>query len=104
MFDTQTMKEMQKTFFGANIMSSPFELRFKILEMAKSYLDKSYEMQVKAFQTQIDLMTDRNKLTYEMWQKMMPEQYTMDEVIAKAQELYGFVESKDGKSKKDTVN
>lgn len=80
-------------------MTNPFELRYKILEMAKDYLDKSYQMQVDAFNKQVALMEDQNKLTFEMWKRMMPEKYTMEDVVAKAQELYGFVESKDGKTK-----
>ena len=80
-------------------MTNPFELRFKILEMAKEYLDKSYEMQVEAFNQQVAMMKDQNKLTIEMWKNMMPEKYTMDEVVAKAQELYGFVDNKDNKAK-----
>lgn len=80
-------------------MSNPFELRFKILEMAKDYLDKSYEMQIEAFNQQVALMKDQNKLTFEMWNQMMPQKYTMDEVVSKASELYGFVDNKDNKAK-----
>jgi hypothetical protein len=100
MFNTQAMQDFQKSFFGANAMSSPFELRFKILEMAKEYLDNSYQLQYDLAQKNLELMQEQGKLTIETYKKMMPENYTMQDVIAKAQELYGLVESKDGKKTK----
>lgn len=100
MINTQAMQDFQKSFFGANTMSSPFELRFKILEMAKEYLDNSYQLQYDLAQKNLELMQEQGKLTIETYKKMMPENYTMQDVIAKAQELYGFVESKDGKKTK----
>lgn len=80
-------------------MVNPFELRFKILEMAKDYLDSSFKMQYDMAQKNFDMLKEQNQLTVETWQKMMPEKYTMTDVLNKAQELYGFVESKDQKSK-----
>lgn len=96
----QVMQDFQKSFFGANTMSSPFELRFKILEMAKEYLDNSYQLQYELAQKNLELMHEQGKLSVEAWKKIMPENYTMQDVITKAQELYGFVESKDGKKTK----
>jgi hypothetical protein len=98
MFTTDTIKDFQKTFMGA-AMTSPFELRFKILEMAKQYLDDAYKMQHEMAVKNMEFMQEQNKLTVDTWKKIMPEKYTMEDVLQKAQELYGFVESKDGKTK-----
>lgn len=79
---------------------NPFELRFKILEMAKDYLDNSYALQYEMAQKNLEMMKDQQQLTVDMWKKLMPEKYTMDEVLSKAQELYSFVDSKPNKTTK----
>ena len=98
MLNTDTIKDFQKTLLGTT-MTSPFELRFKILEMAKQYLDDAYKMQHDMALRNLEYLQDQNKLNVETWKKVMPEKYTMEDILQKAQELYGFVESKDGKSK-----
>tara|TARA_B100000941_G_scaffold288590_1_gene265788 strand:- start:509 stop:814 length:306 start_codon:yes stop_codon:yes gene_type:complete len=98
MLNTDTIKDFQKTLLGTT-MTSPFELRFKILEMAKQYLDDAYKMQHDMALRNMEYLQDQNKLNVETWKKVMPEKYTMEDILQKAQELYGFVESKDGKSK-----
>ena len=96
MLNTDTIKDFQKTILGTT-MTSPFELRFKILEMAKQYLDDAYKMQHDMALRNMEYLQDQNKLNVETWKKVMPEKYTMEDILQKAQELYGFVESKDGK-------
>ena len=98
MLNTDTIKDFQKTILGST-MTSPFELRFKILEMAKQYLDDAYKMQHDMALRNMEYLQDQNKLNVETWKKVMPEKYTMEDILQKAQELYGFVESKDGKNK-----
>tara|TARA_B100000424_G_scaffold111289_1_gene83690 strand:+ start:657 stop:962 length:306 start_codon:yes stop_codon:yes gene_type:complete len=98
MLNTDTIKDFQKTILGTT-MTSPFELRFKILEMAKQYLDDAYKMQHDMALRNMEYLQDQNKLNVETWKKVMPEKYTMEDILQKAQELYGFVESKDGKNK-----
>ena len=98
MLNTDTIKDFQKTILGTT-MTSPFELRFKILEMAKQYLDDAYKMQHDMALRNMEYLQDQNKLNVETWKKVMPEKYTMEDILQKAQDLYGFVESKDGKNK-----
>ena len=76
---------------------NPFEIRLKILEMAKEYLDTSYDTAKELAKQNLSAMDKQGELNMEMWKQMMPEQYTMEDIITKAQELYGFVESKQGK-------
>lgn len=78
-------------------MSNPFELRYKLIEIAKDYLDKSYEIQLSAYNKQLEFLKEQGKLNTEIWNSMMPEKYTIKDVVEKAQELYGFVDSKEGK-------
>jgi len=98
--NTQTHKGEKMTDKSMN----PFEIRFELLNMAKDYLETSYQMQYSLAQQNMVVLQDQGKLTIDTWKKLLPERYTMEDIIAKAQELYGFVGSKDGKSKKDTVN
>lgn len=65
---------------------TPFELRTEILSMAKEYMDKQFELQVDYTKK----MADLGKQTVEEF----PTMYTVEELTAKAQELYAFVTKK----------
>jgi len=82
-----------------NKSMNPFEIRFELLNMAKDYLEASYQMQYSLAQQNMVALQEQGKLAIDTWKKLMPERYTMEDIVAKAQELYGFVESKDGKTK-----
>lgn len=66
---------------------NPFEIRTEVLSMAKEYLDKQMELQVEYTKKMIEA---GEKIASEM-----PKMYSTEELIAKAQELYGFVSKKD---------
>jgi hypothetical protein len=66
---------------------NPFEIRTEVLAMAKEYLDKQVELQVEYTKKMIEA---GEKIASEM-----PTMYSTEELIAKAQELYGFVSKKD---------
>jgi len=74
---------------------NPFELRTDILAMAKDYLDQQYHLNVSFAQRAFDEAVAANKLTADSWQSYVPQMYTIDELMKKAQELYGFVSNKD---------
>jgi hypothetical protein len=66
---------------------NPFEIRSDVLAMAKDYMDKQYalniEMQNKMIETGKAALED------------LPTMYTIEELMAKANELYTFVTKKD---------
>ena len=58
-------------------MSNPYELRFRLLEMAQGYLqDRKQEKQEFAYQAW-DLAKENGKATMEVWNDLQPESYTI---------------------------
>ena len=75
-------------------MGNPFELRFKLLEMAQSYLqEQSYKKQNLNEQTW-ELAKEQGTATVELLKTLQPETYSVAEIKAKAEELYEFVATK----------
>ena len=75
-------------------MSNPYELRFRLLEMASGYL---YDQQQKQTQFAIDaweFAKEQGDANMELWKELQPESYTIDDIKKKANELYEFVEQK----------
>jgi hypothetical protein len=69
---------------------NPFEIRAEMLHMAKDYMDRQWEMNVQFTQR----LFEQGKKTAEEMTKAL-EPYPMKDLMAKAQELYGFVAKKD---------
>ena len=75
-------------------MSNPFELRFRLLEMAQSYLqEQSYKNQTLNQQTW-ELAKEQGTATVELLKTLQPESYSVEDIKAKAEELYEFVATK----------
>ena len=73
-------------------MSNPYELRFRLLEMAQGYLqDRKQEKQEFAYQAW-DLAKENGKATMEVWNDLQPDSYSIEDIKKKANELYKFVE------------
>ena len=75
-------------------MSNPYELRFRLLEMASSYL---YDQQQKQTQFAIDALEyakEQGDANMELFKELQPESYTIEDIKKKAAELYEFVEQK----------
>jgi len=73
-------------------MSNPYELRFRLLEMAQGYLqDRKQEKQEFAYQAW-DLAKENGKATMEVWNDLQPDSYSIEDIKKKATELYEFVE------------
>ena len=69
---------------------NPFEIRAEMLHMAKDYMDRQWEMNVQFTQQ----LFEQGDLTVgEMNEALEP--YKMIDLMAKAQEFYGFVSKKD---------
>jgi hypothetical protein len=91
---------------------TPFEIRAELLEMSRKHLEQQYyanlELARKTWEKTLELMTlpaqsltkvdDIVKFNKELFDAMtgqMPKPPTFEEIIKKAQELYGFVQKKD---------
>ncbi len=76
------------------IMSNPFELRFKLLEMAQSYLQEQQQRNQDFVFNVWDLAKEQGNASMKLWKELQPESYTIDDIKKKASELYEFVEKK----------
>ena len=74
---------------------NPFELRTDILAMAKDYMDQQYHMNTEFARKAFDEAVATQKVTVDSWKTHVPEMYTIEDMMKKAQELYGFVSKKD---------
>jgi len=75
-------------------MSNPYELRFRLLEMASSYL---YDQQEKQRSFAIDaweFAKEEGTANMELFRTLQPESYSIADIKNKATELYEFVEKK----------
>ena len=73
-------------------MSNPYELRFRLLEMAQGYLqDRKQEKQEFAYQAW-DLAKENGEANMELWKELQPDSYSIEDIKKKATELYEFVE------------
>lgn len=69
---------------------NPFEIRTEMLQMAKDYMDKQWEMNYYFTQQ----MFEQGKKTAEEMQAAL-KPYSTEELMKKASELYSFVAKKD---------
>ena len=73
-------------------MSNPYELRFRLLEMAQGYLqDRQEETKDFAYQAW-DLAKENGEATMELYNELRPDSYSIEDIKKKANELYEFVE------------
>lgn len=69
---------------------NPFEIRAEMLQLAKDYMDQQYHMNVQLAND----MFEQGKKTYEEVQAAY-KMYSIEELMAKAKEMYSFVCSKE---------
>ena len=73
-------------------MSNPYELRFRLLEMAIGHLqDRKQEKQEFAYQAW-DLARENGEANMELWKELQPDLFSIEDIKKKATELYEFVE------------
>ena len=75
-------------------MSNPFELRFKLLEMAQGYLQEQQQRNQDFIYNAWDLARENGEANMELWNKLQPDSYSIEDIKKKATELYEFVEKK----------
>jgi hypothetical protein len=69
---------------------NPFEIRADMLQLAKEYMDQQYHMNVQF----AEKMMEQNKQTADDF-KDIYKMYSIEELMAKAKEMYEFVSKKD---------
>ena len=75
-------------------MSNPFELRFKLLEMAQGYLQEQQQRNQDFIYNAWDLAKEQGEANMKLFEELRPESYTIGDIKKKAAELYEFVEKK----------
>jgi len=81
------------THTGEN-MSNPFELRFKLLEMAQSYLADQQAKNVDFAWQAWDHAKAQGEANIDYFKELQPDSYSIEDIKKKASELYEFVEKK----------
>jgi len=69
---------------------NPFEIRAEMITLAKEYLDQVTALNIEA----ATKMMEQGKLQVEEYQKAV-QMYSMDDLMAKAKEMYTFVSTKE---------
>ena len=75
-------------------MSNPYELRFRLLEMAQGYLYDQQERQNHFAIDAWEYAKEQGDANMELWKELQPESYSIEDIKKKATELYEFVENK----------
>jgi len=77
------------------IMSSnPYELRFRLLEMAQGYLQDEYARKENIAVDAWNFAQEQGDATTRLRKELQPESYSIEDIKKKATELYEFVEKK----------
>lgn len=74
---------------------NPFEIRSDILAMAKEYMDRQQEINLQFATKAFEAAVDQGKIAVTEWQSHVPAAYSLEDLMKKAAELYGFVSKKD---------
>ena len=77
-----------------NNMSNPYELRFRLLEMAQGYLQDEYSRKENIAIDAWNFAQEQGDATTRLRKELQPESYTIEDIKKKATELYEFVEKK----------
>lgn len=70
---------------------NPYEIRLNVLQMAKDYLDRQTEIHLEFAKEAFLKSVEAGKDFQDAWLKFAPKTYTIEELNAKATELYSFI-------------
>jgi len=70
---------------------NPFELRTEILQMAKDYAEKQYQINSEFAAKAFEEAKAAGKATMESWKEFAPVMYSIDDIMKHAEKLYSFV-------------
>ena len=73
-------------------MSNPYELRFRLLEMAQGYLQDQQDSQRNFAIDAWEFAKEQGNANMKVFEDLQPESYTIEDIKSKATELYEFVE------------
>ena len=73
-------------------MSNPYELRFRLLEMAQGYLQDEQEKQRNFAIDAWEFAKEQGTANMKVFEDLQPESYSIEDIKKKATELYEFVE------------
>ena len=75
-------------------MSNPYELRFRLLEMAQGYLQDEYSKKENVANDAWNFAQEQGEATTGLRKELQPESYSIEDIKKKATELYEFVEKR----------
>ena len=75
-------------------MSNPYELRFRLLEMAQGYLQEQQQRNTDFIYNAWDLAKEEGRANMELFKELQPKSYSIEDIKKQAAELYEFVEQK----------
>jgi len=70
---------------------NPYEIRTELLNLAQDYLQNQFEANKQFANQAYHQMLELGKVKPEDWAQFAPKFYDFGDIIAKAKELYGFV-------------
>lgn len=70
---------------------NPFEIRADILQLAKDYMDQQYHTNLNFARE----MFEKSAISVAEYNQAVKAMYSIDELMAKAQEMYSFVSKKE---------
>ncbi len=70
---------------------SGFEIRLEVLQMAKDFMDKQAKLNADFAAQAFDVAVRANQATVDQWKEYTPATYTIEDMMAKANELYKFI-------------
>lgn len=74
---------------------SAYEIRLELLQLAQEHLRMTYERQMTFAVEAMKTATNAGWKSMEELQKLMPAAYSFQDILDKANELYGFVQKRD---------
>tara|TARA_B100000780_G_C20996769_1_gene398758 strand:- start:675 stop:902 length:228 start_codon:yes stop_codon:yes gene_type:complete len=75
-------------------MSNPYELRFRLLEMAQGYLQDEYSRKENVAMDAWNFAQEQGDATTRLRKDLQPKSYSIEDIKTTATELYEFVEKK----------
>ena len=75
-------------------MSNPYELRFRLLEMAQGYLQDEYSRKENVAIDAWNFAQEQGDATTRLRKDLQPKSYSIEDIKTTATELYEFVEKK----------
>ena len=70
---------------------NPYEIRTELLAQAQEYLQSQFEANKQFAEQTYQTMIELGKVQPEDWAKFAPKFYDFGDILAKAKELYSFV-------------